>query len=144
MEDSTPLSVSVFLQDIHSQSQHWPTEHRWIPLNRTTGSLYYPALANKEKPLACLLPKAWFYQIQAQNSLPPKLDTQIGEGLSTREVRSEFSIHEDHSGIFSWLLIKYLSGEAGKLSLSSLMQLTAVFQWSWSDTYFLSEVLRLS
>lgn len=103
----------------------------WAQMNLSQQNHREPSLTSlgkKGKSTCCLKPD--FYQIQAQNSLWPRPDTQIGECLSTGEADSAVSIHEDHSGIFSWLLINYFSEEVVKLFLSSLMQLAAIFQCS--------------
>lgn len=106
----TPL-LSVFLWDTHKGSQPCLlSTDESLSIEPQGAFTNQPWQTRKSHLLAfCLKPDF----TKSRQRTPSHPDWSVPEH---REVRSEFSIHEDHSGIFSWLLIKYLSREAGKLS----------------------------
>jgi len=122
-----PRPLPVHLEDIANPSQHLPTELRCLLLNKTTGSLSSSDLASKKTSMC---PPSVLSLISL--SLDTNLPTSQSRYSDSRtqnpwEFEPYFSVENDHSGTFSWLLIKQLVLSGWQVLLVLLSSVSQIF-----------------
>ena len=122
-----PRPLPVHLEDIANPSQHLPTELRCLLLNKTTGSLSSSDLASKKTSM-CPPSVLSLISLSLDTNLPTSQSRYSDSRTQNQwEFEPYFSVENDHSGTFSWLLIKQLVLSGWQVLLVLLSSVSQIF-----------------